>query len=151
MLCKFLSQSFATVRCFPVNFAKFLRTSFLTEHLQWLLLFRVNRVSDHYARSIYIKVFLCIIVPWALEPEKNTQNQQKHQHIRSKIPTINAVQDFRPELHLQFHFPGFFLYIKNTYFQKHLRELFDVRSACDEMFKLSQQWLKVGERCMEVY
>ena len=25
-------------RCFPVNFARFLRTSFLTEHLQWLLL-----------------------------------------------------------------------------------------------------------------
>ena len=24
--------------CFPVNFAKFLRTSFLTEHLWWLLL-----------------------------------------------------------------------------------------------------------------
>ena len=24
-------------RCFPVNFAKFLRTAFLTEHLQWLL------------------------------------------------------------------------------------------------------------------
>ena len=25
--------------CFPVNFAKFLRTTFLTEHLRWLLLF----------------------------------------------------------------------------------------------------------------
>ena len=25
-------------RCFPVNFAKFLRTPFLTEHLWWLLL-----------------------------------------------------------------------------------------------------------------
>ena len=25
-------------RCFPVNFAKFLRTHFLTEHLRWLLL-----------------------------------------------------------------------------------------------------------------
>ena len=24
-------------RCFPVNFTKFLRTVFLTEHLQWLL------------------------------------------------------------------------------------------------------------------
>ena len=24
-------------RCFPVNFVKFLRTPFLTEHLQWLL------------------------------------------------------------------------------------------------------------------
>ena len=26
-------------RCFPVNFVKFLRTPFLTEHLQWLLLY----------------------------------------------------------------------------------------------------------------
>ena len=26
-------------RCFPVNFAKFLRTRFYTEHLRWLLLF----------------------------------------------------------------------------------------------------------------
>ena len=25
-------------RCFPVNFAKFLRTPFLAEHLWWLLL-----------------------------------------------------------------------------------------------------------------
>ena len=25
-------------RCFPVNFAKFLKTPFLTEHLLWLLL-----------------------------------------------------------------------------------------------------------------
>ena len=25
-------------RCFPMNFAKFLRTSFFTEHLWWLLL-----------------------------------------------------------------------------------------------------------------
>ena len=27
-------------RCFPVNFVKFLRTPFLTEHLWWLLLYR---------------------------------------------------------------------------------------------------------------
>ena len=27
------------LRCFPVNFVKFLRTPFRTEHLQWLLLF----------------------------------------------------------------------------------------------------------------
>ena len=29
-------------RCFPVNFAKFLRTPFLTEHLRWLLLKKVS-------------------------------------------------------------------------------------------------------------
>ena len=29
-------------RCFPVNFVKFLRTPFLTEHLRWLLLILTN-------------------------------------------------------------------------------------------------------------
>ena len=29
-------------RCFPVSFAKFLRTPFFTEHLRWLLLFFIN-------------------------------------------------------------------------------------------------------------
>ena len=29
-------------RCFPMNFAKFLRTPFLTEHLRWLLLSSVS-------------------------------------------------------------------------------------------------------------
>ena len=32
-------------RCFPVNFAKFLRTPFLTEHLWWLLLRAPDFVS----------------------------------------------------------------------------------------------------------
>ena len=32
-------------RCFPVKFAKFLRTTFLTEHFQWLLLRVPNFVS----------------------------------------------------------------------------------------------------------
>ena len=35
---KHLCQSLFFNRCFSVNFAKFLRTTFLTEHLQWLLL-----------------------------------------------------------------------------------------------------------------
>ena len=32
-------------RCFPVNFVKFLRTSFLTEHLWWLFLVLQHRCS----------------------------------------------------------------------------------------------------------
>ena len=34
-------------RCFPVNFAKFLRTPFFTEHLRWLLL---NSKNIHFIR-----------------------------------------------------------------------------------------------------
>ena len=33
-------------RCFSVNFAKFLRTPFLTEHLRWLLLIISNYCLD---------------------------------------------------------------------------------------------------------
>ena len=33
-------------RCFPVNFAKFLRTPFLTEHLRWMLLYLVSLFSS---------------------------------------------------------------------------------------------------------
>ena len=33
-------------RCFHVNFAKFLRTPFLIEHLQWLLLYSACRLQN---------------------------------------------------------------------------------------------------------
>ena len=37
-------------RCFPVNFAKFLRTPFFTEHLWWLLL----RFVQYFLESFYL-------------------------------------------------------------------------------------------------
>ena len=40
-------------RCFPVNFAKFLKASFLTEHLWWLLLYQRFRMFFFY-HSAYI-------------------------------------------------------------------------------------------------
>ena len=50
-------------RCFPVNFAKFLRTSFFTEHLRWSFAFTFNPL--HYVKSVQIRsffwsVFSCI-------------------------------------------------------------------------------------------
>ena len=43
-------------RCFPVNFVKFLRTPFLTEHLWWLLLiFVLHLPLSHYQK---LKVYL---------------------------------------------------------------------------------------------
>ena len=39
-------------RCFPVNFAKFLRTHFLTEHLWWLLL-------SHFIQGIVVPIVIC--------------------------------------------------------------------------------------------
>ena len=45
---KHLCQSLSKIRfwhmCFPVNFAKFLRTPFLTERLRWLLFYRTSHV-----------------------------------------------------------------------------------------------------------
>ena len=38
--------------CFPVNFVKFLRTPFLTEHLWWLLLEELDRLKK--SRNIYV-------------------------------------------------------------------------------------------------
>ena len=47
-------------RCFPVNFTKFLRTPFLTEHLWWLLLFLYQRLGIlHLNNSIVVSsIFL---------------------------------------------------------------------------------------------
>ena len=39
-------------RCFPVNFAKFVRTPIFTEHLRWLLLY----VLPHYPSSTTLMI-----------------------------------------------------------------------------------------------
>ena len=41
-------------RCFPMNFSKFLRTPFLTEHLRWLLLYREFLVPDFIFTGLFI-------------------------------------------------------------------------------------------------
>ena len=41
--CWSLACNFIKNRCFPVKFAKFLRTPFFTEHLRWLLLNKPKR------------------------------------------------------------------------------------------------------------
>ena len=41
--------------CFPVNFAEFLRTPFLTEHLRWLLLYTFRWDSETSIRLSYAK------------------------------------------------------------------------------------------------
>ena len=39
------SQERLCQRCFPVNFAKFLRTPFLKEHFRWLLLYYIHKTE----------------------------------------------------------------------------------------------------------
>ena len=49
-------------RCFPVDFAKFLRTPFFTEHLQWLLL---KFISHHTKEILYVNTNLMGNQPWS--------------------------------------------------------------------------------------
>ena len=44
-------------RCFPANFVKFLRTSFLTKNLWWLLLFYHNNSTKIHKDHLYCKLF----------------------------------------------------------------------------------------------
>ena len=40
--------------CFPVNFSRFLRTTFFTEHLRWLLLgVEIHRDNQLFSRTVY--------------------------------------------------------------------------------------------------
>ena len=57
-LGKHLCQSlfFNKVAGLPVNFVKFLRTSFFLEHLLWLLLFSIETVSS-YASLFFLNAF----------------------------------------------------------------------------------------------
>ena len=44
-------------RCFPVNTAKFLRTAFFIEHLQWLLLAFTTNFQNYYWEELSVIVF----------------------------------------------------------------------------------------------
>ena len=46
-------------RCFPMNFAKFLRTPFITEHLWWLLV-NVLRISPLREAWVFSKIYSVI-------------------------------------------------------------------------------------------
>ena len=48
-------------KCFPVNFAKFLRTFFFTEHLRWLFLFFAQFILQHpILRSLFLLLSLTL-------------------------------------------------------------------------------------------
>ena len=54
-------------RCFPVNFVKFLRTSFLKEHLWWLLLKHWSqkaRFLTNYTQIVSIWVLKILLLFW---------------------------------------------------------------------------------------
>ena len=81
-------------RCFPVNFAKFIRTSFLTEHLRWPLLskvwlawqFSILRVSS------FIEDFLLISLQ-----QKNGKKKRKR---KGKYPDRVQIFTFFSSINL---------------------------------------------------
>ena len=51
-------------RCFPVNFAKFLRTPFFTEYLWWLLLkFSITKLSQDFW---WLWILSKLLIPWTM-------------------------------------------------------------------------------------
>ena len=54
-------------RYVPVNLAKFLRTSFLTEHLQWLLLKNEKLRSRTQCREIWKFDYQCLVVKFPIQ------------------------------------------------------------------------------------
>ena len=67
-----------------------------------------NRVSDHYARNVYIKVFLKIAVPWRIIPS-----------IRNKIYSFENIYNkycagLQHETSPVVLFSRIFLYTRNT-------------------------------------
>ena len=56
-------------RCFPVNFRKFLRRSFLTEHIWWLFmhLYLLMHLYQHICLcSIYLSIYMCMCLSWVI-------------------------------------------------------------------------------------
>ena len=55
-------------RCFPMNFAKFLKTPFFTEHLRWQLLNLVNDyLSSRKQRTKMVSSYTdCIGISWSI-------------------------------------------------------------------------------------
>ena len=64
---KCVFENFANQRCFPVNFAKFSKTSFFMEHLRWLLLIKL-KAEAVVRRCSVKKVFFEIL----LNSQENT-------------------------------------------------------------------------------
>ena len=52
-----------------MNFAKFQRTSFLTEHLRWLLLYEIFNLPVDYISSVYVTKIQALV----FQNEKGTR------------------------------------------------------------------------------
>ena len=79
-----------------------------------LLLFRVNRLSDYYAKSIYIKVFLWIIVLWILVPSKILRISKFVRKYLLQVRCRSSARNFTRSFILQDLFYTFFFFKNKT-------------------------------------
>ena len=72
-------------RCFPVNLAKFLRTTFFTEHLWWLLLPRTERAFNMKWKVYFFSLGLSVVrntLRPGSRPLKILQNSKENTCVR---------------------------------------------------------------------
>ena len=60
--------------CFPVNFAKFLRTPFLTEQLRWLLLSKMWLALQSFSCLLYFISFYFLLISFQQKNEIKKRN-----------------------------------------------------------------------------
>ena len=83
-------------RCFPVNFVKILRTTFFTDHLQWLLLnfeetFLKNK-NNKKENNSQLAVFFCSVVSsFCSRHENYTQNNKVDPSIITRFRRLVVV------------------------------------------------------------
>ena len=64
-------------RCFPVNFAKFLRTPFFTKHLRWLLLYSRQKCTLYLLYSLRFHNFSVNCINSCIQYYKNVYIHEK--------------------------------------------------------------------------
>ena len=62
-------------RCFPVNFAKFLRTPFLIEHLRRLLLNITDKHSSNHSKFLEVNIIIFISCTNRVKAENKTKRK----------------------------------------------------------------------------
>ena len=90
-------------RCFPVNFVKFLRTPFLTEHLRWLLLILTY---SYLSRGGFLFTYFKFWISW---------NQIKCNEIYLKLFSWNSLKEIFYSVSSPYDMKIYFHSIKNNF------------------------------------
>ena len=118
-------------RCFPVNFAKFLRTSFLTEHLWWLLLNRIKK-NSRTDKENYFQTSQNI-----LEQKKNITDQSEYSRADKEIIAVRILPYIKDRWKIDLKTTLWFF----SWFYRNIRVVFEKVTTLNTVYLL---WLKTG-------